>query len=243
MQLHHFPSKDETAKAAAAALASLLNQPSPILLLLASGSSLGLLDHLKATELSKRITIGMIDERYDINSAINNFAQMSVTPFAQVAAQRGASFIDSRVQTGETLEQFARRLESAWKAWTTQYPNGNIIATLGMGADGHTVGIMPYPENKALFKRLFDDVKRWVVGYDVESKHQYRLRATATLPFLRIEVDAAIVYVVGDDKRQGLARVVAEDGGEHETPARAWRDMRNLQVFTDINYVKESLLI
>ncbi len=234
MRIQYLGSKDEAVKAAAGALASLLQQPGPILLLLAGGSSFSLFNHIKADLLSNRVTIGMIDERYDADSVINNFVQLSATPFAQVAARRGVQFIDSRVQTGETLEQFARRLEAAWKTWTQQFPTGNILATLGMGPDGHTAGIMAYPENKSLFKRLFDDVQQWMIGYNAEGKHEYRYRATATLPFLRTEVDAAVAFVAGPKKRAALQRVLAGTGSLAETPARIWQEMRNMQIFTDI---------
>ena len=129
---------------------------------------------------------------------------------------------------------FARRMEAAWLEWVKQFPDGKIFATLGMGPDGHTAGIMPYPENKDLFKRLFEDVKLRVVGYDADGKHEYRLRATATPTFLRTEVDAAIIYVTGAEKREALQRVLADTGSLAETPARVWKDMRNTQVLTDI---------
>lgn len=234
MQVHYFEHKEEAVKHAAAALTVALQQPGPILLLLSSGSALQLLNHVNAASLSMRITIGMLDERYSTDPNVNNFSQMFETAFARVAEQRAVHFIDSRVVEGETLEDYARRLETAWKQWASQNPTGKIITTLGMGPDGHTAGIMPFEENKALFKRLFEDVKMWITGYDAVDKHEYPLRATATLPFLQTEVDTAILFVTGENKLAALQRVMDDNGSYAQTPARVWRDMRTAQLFTDI---------
>ncbi len=234
MHLERLENKEAALKAAGLALTALFQHPGPILLLFSGGSLFELFTYLNGAALSQRFTIGMIDERYETDPNVNNFSQFYATAFAKVAAQRGAGFIDTKVQAGEDLESYARRMEAGWKDWAAQNPNGNIIATLGMGPDGHTAGIMPYPENKALFKRLFEDVKPWVVGYNAEGKHQYPNRATATLPFLQAKVDAAIVYVTGENKRAALERVLAATGSLAETPARIWEEMRSIQIFTDI---------
>jgi len=61
------------------------------------------------------------------------------------------------------LEKLAHRYESSLFEWAKKHPEGKIIATMGIGFDGHTAGIMPYPENPETFARLFEDkeIGRW----------------------------------------------------------------------------------
>ena len=109
-----------------------------------------------------------------------------------------------------------------------------MVITQGIGEDGHTAGIMPYPENSALFKSLFDDPEKWVVGYDAEGRNEHPLRVTVTLSFLREVVDHSIVYAVGDGKKEALRQVLAETGTLWQTPARIIHEMRNVMLFTDL---------
>lgn len=212
----------------------MLQERVPILLLLSGGSAFRILDYVNAAMLDQRVTIGVLDERYSEDSQINNFAQLQSTAFAAVAKQRGAQFIPSSVAAGESLDDLARRFRDQLTTWSKSHPESKIFATMSMGPDGHTAGIMPHPENKALFKRLFDDDKQWVIGYDAAGKNEYRYRVTVTLPFLRTEVDAAVVFIGGDSKRAALERVVAEQGMLAETPARIYREMRHATIFTDL---------
>lgn len=70
----------------------------PILLLLSGGSAFDLLDHISPEVLGAHITIGMLDERFDTEPSINNFAQLQTLRFYETAKQAGCSFIDSQVQ-------------------------------------------------------------------------------------------------------------------------------------------------
>jgi 6-phosphogluconolactonase/glucosamine-6-phosphate isomerase/deaminase len=236
MQIISVPTKDEALRQAAVALVKLLEPRTPILLLLSGGSAFQILDYVNAAILDQRVAIGVLDERYSQDPQVNNFSQLQSTAFAAVAKQRGAHFLDSSVQAGESLENLAHRFEQQLSGWTKAHPEGQIIATMSMGPDGHTAGILPYPvmEDKALFKRLFDDEKQWVVGYDADGKNEHPLRVTVTLPFLRTELDAAVVFIGGEAKRAALGRVKVEEGSTAETPARIYREMRHAIIFTDL---------
>ena len=104
---------------------------------------------------------------------------------------------------------------------------------MGMGPDGHTAGIMPFPEDENRFDVLFQNSEKWVVGYDAEEKNQYPLRVTTTIPFLRM-VDYALLYCVGENKKEALKRVLADGGVYAETPARVIREMATTHIVTDI---------
>ena len=145
---------------------------------------------------------------------------------------RGVLLIDTRIKENETQDDLAHRFEEGLKSWIETHANGVVIATMGVGKDGHTAGIMPYPENPALFRSLFEDEEKWVVAHDAGDKNPHSLRVTVTLPFLRM-VDHAVVYVVGEEKRATFERVLAENGALAETPARIIREMKDVRLFTD----------
>ncbi len=111
---------------------------------------------------------------------------------------------------------------------------GRIVITLGIGPDGHTAGIMPFPEDPQKFQKLFDDPDHWVVSYDAAEKNAYPNRTTVTLPFLR-RVDHAVVFVCGKEKQRALEKTLAQKGSLPQTPARIIREMGKIDLFTDID--------
>ena len=207
----------------------------PVLLLLSGGSSLNLLSDLNQELFGSHLTIGVLDERYSKEPNINNFAQLQKTSFYQETLKKEALFIDTKVGERETLEGLAQRFEATLRNWKKANPQGKVITTQGIGADGHTAGIMPYPENPKLFKSLFENKEKWVVGYDATlSKNQYPLRVTTTFPFLRSIIDVTIVYITGEEKKAALQRVMSENSSLAETPARIIKEMKNVKLFSDI---------
>lgn len=215
-------------------LENLLNENSHkhVLFLTSGGSSFDLLINLK---IPRNVSIGVLDERYSEDSMVNNFAQLKNTGFFKRSEKLFEQILDTSVHKEENLEQFASRFESLLKGWKAQFPKGVIIATVGMGPDGHVSGIMPYPENEVMFESLFNDPRNWVAGYDADDKNQYSKRATTTLPFLRDHIDYAVAYISGENKREALSRVLAEEGKLNETPARILHEMKNATLFTDMN--------
>lgn len=207
MTIHPCRDPIDAAKQAGALLSGLLVQK-PLLLFLSGGSSLDLLDYTDTSGLNEQVAIGVLDERGD------NFARLRETRFFAEAQKKGIHTMD--------LEEGALR---AWK--------GRIVITLGIGPDGHTAGILPYPEDAAAFEILFNDPNHWVVGYDAAGKNPYPLRVTVTLPFLR-QVDASVVYACGKGKKEALTRLIAREGSLAETPARITCEMKRVSLFTDL---------
>lgn len=206
----------------------------PMLLLLSGGSAFSLLDAIHKDACGTHIVIGMLDERFSVDEDINNFAQFVKTAFYANAKTSGAAFIDTRGKGGETQDELTTRFLCSLQNWVTAHRDGVVVATMGMGADGHTAGIMPFPEDPELFRQLFEDEKRWVTAYDAGNKNPYPLRVTVTLPFLREQVAHTIVFVVGEEKKDAMRRVLAEEGLLSETPARIIHEMKNVQVFSDV---------
>lgn len=201
----------------------------PVLLLLSGRSALKILEFVAVAALSDRVTIGMLDERLD--SVNNNFVQLQGTAFFRAAESRGCVFIDTRPRAEEKVSQLAERMESAWREWKILHANGIILVTLGIGADGHMVGMMSYPESPELFGQLFVHIDQWVVGYDAKEKNEYPLRATATVPFLTRQVERAFVYAVGAEKKNALELVQSAKEDVATVPARTFYQMRQVDIF------------
>lgn len=211
------------------------NNEQAVLFLASGGSALEILDDFDIARLGSNFTIGVLDERYSQDAEINNFAQIAKTEFYKNVAEKNATFIDTRPGANESLFELALRFEESLNAWRKNNPKGIIVITQGIGEDGHTAGILPYPENSELFTTLFDKPESWTAGYDATlEKNAYPLRVTVTLPFLREMVDQSIVYVSGEKKRKSLERVIDTEGMLWETPARIIRGMKSAIIFTDI---------
>jgi 6-phosphogluconolactonase/glucosamine-6-phosphate isomerase/deaminase len=208
------------------------NQKSPVLLMLSAGSSLALLDYVGKTALGEFLTISPLDDRFSQDPSVNNFLQLQRSDFYAIAQEAGASFFGTLPRPGEAINDLASRWEKNLREWRLQNPNGKILATVGIGADGHTAGIFPYPEDANKFARLFtsDD---WTAAYDAIGKHKYSQRITATLTFFKM-IDEAVIFVTGAEKKQKLGDVLACKGEINELPALAWHKIKKATLVTDI---------
>ena len=203
----------------------------PVLLLIAGGSAFSILDFIDVSALSNRVTIHLSDERFYADEK-NNFVQFQKTQFYKRAVLRNVACVDSQVLPKETFPNYHSRFERQIKKWMTENKDGKIIATFGIGPDGHTSGIMPFPENPTLFKQLFQE-EEITVGYSAEGKNEFALRVTTTLTFVQKYVQVGIVYCVGSNKIPALRAVVSERGSLTITPARVLNEIKILDLFTD----------
>lgn len=226
--------KTRAGEALRAFLMETKKQSQPVLLLLSGGSAFSFLDAIHEDVLGEHVTIGMLDERFSRDESVHNFMQLTKTAFYAEALAAGALYIDTRIMEHETQEALAARFEKALRNWQKTHKNSIIIATMGVGTDGHTAGIMPFPENEHLFRQLFENKNKWVVAYNAGDKNIYPLRVTITMPFLRTHIDHAIVYVVGEEKKPALEQVCAKTGLLTETPARVFHEMRDIHFFYSI---------
>ncbi len=207
----------------------------PVLLLMSGGSALQIAEHIEKNVLPKDFTLGVLDDRYSTDPAVNNFTQLSKTKLYIDALESNADFIDTRVVGGESLEEVGDRFGRALKSWRERNPNGKIIITQGIGPDGHTSGVMPYGEDKERFQKLFVDPDRFAVGYDAEGKNQYSLRITVTLRFLIDQVEESVLFMTGADKKNAFRNVFDSAKTLAETPGRVIHQMKKVNIFTDLN--------
>ncbi len=192
------------------------------LFLSSGGSSLAILDFIDEDVLADYLTIGVLDERYDVGGGNNNFLHLARTGFYARALASGCSFIDTRVRPGQTQRDLAGHFEGELRAWRKGNPGGYIIATVGIGPDGHTSGIMPFPEDRETFDALFNG-DRWVVSYNAAGKTPFPERVTTTNTFLRM-ISRAIVYATGAEKAEALRRL-EEDVSLAEVPAAVMKEL------------------
>lgn len=234
IDIHVYQDKATTAREAAQAINDELgmHREDPILFLLSGGSSRVLLESLRSELIDARITVGVIDERFYSDPTVNNYAQFIQTDFYKMAVTRGVTTLETTPRKNETIEQMAKRYESYLKNWRISHADGVIIATLGIGPDGHIAGIMPYTDDARTHQFLFDDEAQWVTGYDASYRNEYPLRVTVTLPFLR-KVSFGVVYAVGEDKKKALTATLASEGTISTTPARIIHEMPHCLLFTD----------
>lgn len=203
----------------------------PVLLMLSGGSALELLDGFDVSVLGPQVAITVLDERFSADPSVNNWKQIEASGFYEKAKNVGCEMIVTIPVVGEKLEEFADRWEKDLRRWVQRHPHRRVLATVGIGGDGHVAGLSPFPENPEKFTE-FVFTGDWVVGYG--GNLEPRERVSVTAEFMEKKIDTAFVYVVGEEKRQAWEKVIANDGRMAETPARILREMDDVRVFTDL---------
>ena len=219
-----------------------LNFERPTLLMLAGGSSRGVLSHINKEYIGPHITVTVTDERFTDDIEENNFAFLQGTSFYNELVGVDAYCIDTQIYGDETLTGHAERFEKNIHDWKNEFPKGIIIGLFGIGSDGHTAGIIPGVYEEGEFKKKFDG-ERWVAHMDLQhadiantAKYPFPQRVTVTFPFMRI-VDFPVFFVCGEEKREALKRTLEKKGSLAETPARIIKEMKNPYLFTDIETI------
>lgn len=208
------------------------NKKRPVLLMLSAGSALSILDYVGKNALGENLTISVLDERFSVDPAVNNFARLQKTDFYTEGLEAGCGFFGTLPRAGETIESLAQRWETNLKTWDKESLGGLIIATLGMGPDGHTAGIFPFPEDPTKFEKLFLS-EPWVTAYNAGEKNQYSERITTTLAFFKM-IDLGLAFVCGPEKKENLDKVISGQGNLSALPALSWREIKNVKIFTDL---------
>lgn len=222
---------------AAYALNALLDEHrnEEVLLLFSGGSAFSLLPHVDPSALSERTTVAVLDERYTFDAEASNTATLVATPFFERARKQHVDVIDPRPEEDESLERAAKRFDIALKHWHILHREGIVIATMGIGPDGHTSGVLPRPENPETFAKLFLDPHICVSGYHVPNgKNPFPERMTTTLSYIQRHVRHAIIYATGENKRDALAHVLSAKGSLAETPARVLHAIPDARLYTDL---------
>jgi 6-phosphogluconolactonase/glucosamine-6-phosphate isomerase/deaminase len=230
--IHTSDTATEAAQALATTLAADVDGRHDVLLLLAGGSSLNIIDHLPDFEDASFLTISVIDERDDRSGRTGNFSAIEGTDWFRAAISRGASFIDPLHPIDAPKETKASSFEQAIRKWKEAHPDSLTVAILGTKPDGHTAGIFPLPD-AGLFAKRFSG-KAWVIAHTVPHALECPDRITVTLSFLQKETDAVYCYICGEGKREALTRAMDGKMALNELPIGIIRTLQNVQIFTDI---------
>jgi 6-phosphogluconolactonase/glucosamine-6-phosphate isomerase/deaminase len=216
-------------QAAGAALTEALRASlkKPSLLMLSGGSAFSLLTFVPEAVLSPRLTVTVLDERFSLEPTINNFTQLEQTEFFARCQTQGVQFISTKVFPEDTVRNVADTFERGLREWKHRNTEGVIIATMGIGEDGHTAGMFP-GEYGVDF-----DGDAWVVGYSAPLEvNQYPERITVTRTFLKQQVTEAVVFAVGERKYQYVQEIRKGDGESRKIPAGVLQEMNSVQIFT-----------
>jgi 6-phosphogluconolactonase len=217
-ELKRFPNLDELSKAAAANMASLIEEAvgkrGSCSIALSGGNTPRTLHHLLATRHRDEIPWGSVqiffgDERYVPHSdKSSNYLMAKETlldlvpiPEANIHAIRtDLSGPQKAAATYErTLRKFFQDVGSTFD-----------LLLLGMGKEGHTASL--FPHSKAL-----DECRKWVMAVDVPATPSKRI--TTTYPLLNRS--ASIYFLVtGSDKTAALREVLDSESDYRIFPAR-----------------------
>lgn len=221
--------------AAQAGITALLNERigAPTLLLVSGGSVLSLLDNLSGNLFGEHLTVTVTDDRYREGSG--NFNAIENLPVYEDMMNAGVSFIDTRCPNNDlSVEKAGNQFNVALKKWKEANMRGSVIATQGISPQGHTVGILPMPNEKERFRRMFFS-DEWAVGYIATEKYmEYSQRITVTGTFLKDVLDASIVYTAGARHLDALRHVLAKSGDIAEIPARVIVEQCSVSLYTDL---------
>jgi 6-phosphogluconolactonase/glucosamine-6-phosphate isomerase/deaminase len=234
----HAATEQEAISLAARALSSEIaayGKMGPVLFLFSGGSALSVLREVDPTVFGPIVTVSTLDERATNKEDDNNYLQFTgvehPTKVFQALTHTDTRFISSVPGIGELLSDFADRMNNSVSGWLADNPNGHVVALQGVGADGHTAGIMPDPDNPDSFEQRFHAPGRFIVGYKTDyGSHPQRI--TVTPDFLENRVDSSVVFTGGPEKHEILRKALTP-GPLAEIPARIIGSMEGkVRLFT-----------
>jgi 6-phosphogluconolactonase/glucosamine-6-phosphate isomerase/deaminase len=137
--------------------------------------------------------------------------------------------LSTKIDTTDTLQSAGERFVNNLKTWRSQNENGVIIATMGIGADGHIAGMFP-GEYDVDFAS-----DSWVVWYEVPPEiNQYTKRITVTNTFLQTQVIEVILFATSTKARllKPLMHVQTE---QPQGPTAILKRLPSVTLYTDYN--------
>lgn len=238
LEVHCSENKEEAAQAFADALIQEIKNKPKVALFLSGGSALVIYDLLVPTLAARprgSVVVGLVDERYSSDPLYpdsNYFQILTKTSLFTILKtnQQGIVPVLEGAGLKESARLYERRLAEIFKN------NFFKIAILGIGADGHTAGILPGGDLEKFNKTFLG--KGLVVGY--ENEGEFKQRLTLTLAALQ-EMDRVYGFVLGKEKRAVLERLSSFSRHKlNEFPAQLLKTLRSVAIFTDQNSEKKT---
>lgn len=202
----------------AAAIHTLLQDNERIVWFVSGGSCIGAeveIATMLPTEFLPRITVLLADERYGAEAhPDSNYRQLKDAGFMREQLEF-TDVLAEGLPFAETCQQYNTRVTSALQQ------SGAIIATLGIGTDGHTAGILP--DSPATQKAAAN-----IIGYPAGQLN----RMTVGIEVLR-RVTNAFVFAYGEAKQVTLERVRANTADVAQLPALVLYDIPSVTIYND----------
>ncbi len=168
-----------------------------------------------ASDSLENLTILPVDERYgEYGHENSNSTQMRAAGFEPGDAT-WYDVLEKNLPMPETVSYYAQLAENAFATATT------VVATLGMGPDAHTAGILPGSP-------AVTDTTSTVVGY---SWSDYE-RMTLGIPTL-LKINSAFLLAYGEAKKEALERLRKNEEPVEELPAKLLYDISDVTVYND----------
>ncbi len=214
---------DSTAgkQAVLARLQAELHSGKHVLWLLCGGSGVAdeasILKNLLASTDASRLHVMLMDERFGpVGHSDSNWQQLQDAG-CDFKAQQATPVLTQTDQTlDETVAAYAANVAKAMDKADA------IIGYFGMGADGHTAGILPHTPAALEETQL-------AVGYESPPF----IRITMTHPAL-VRVTAAYVFAFGQAKTEALHRLKANTEAFEALPAKLLRELPEAYVYNDV---------
>ena len=197
-----------------AAIQGQLLQHKKVLWLISGGSVVDVaVEAAKQLENQPLLTIMQIDERYGpVGHADSNWQQI-IKKGMNVKAFRCHPIL-----TGKDIEHTTNEYD---ELLTSVLEDADfVIGLFGIGADGHTAGMLPGSV-------AVTEQRRLVVSYEAADFD----RITVAIPFF-IKVDMAVVFALGEAKINALL-MLRQDLSPEEQPAQTLKKAKELYVYTD----------
>ena len=216
MEIRKSAGTEETAQYVAGVLSKELQAGKKVLFFVPGGSGVDVAMKISALLVEvglQNLTVMQTDERYgDVWHKDSNWAQLLSA--GKVFA--GATLLP--VLTGKSFEETVACYE---QELDKQFSLTNVsIGLFGMGADGHTAGILP--------KSTAAYAKTLAHGYHTPTY----LRITMTAHAIR-KIGEAVLFAMGNEKKEMFARLRGGNPAEEDVPAQTLKSTGKLTVFTN----------
>lgn len=202
-----------------------------VLLFVSGGSSLTVLPYTENEDYS-HVTISVLDERFGKTNENNNFSQLKLLPWSDYFLKKGGKFISTKILKGDTQKKLAERFEKEIENWMNINKKGKMIALFGMGSDGHTAGIFPFPEDSEMFNKIFDS-KNIIASYDAAEKNIFPNRITTTNAIFK-KIEIGFAFICGEEKRKALNDFKENNKKSNELPIMFLKSIKKIKIVTDI---------
>lgn len=207
----------ETVQKIAGNIANLLADNAKVLWLTSGGSNVAIqvdimsnLRQLASDKLSNLVILPG-DERFGANGhAYSNYAALKTAGFSPGSA-KWPNILEQDINFAQTAEAYSQQISSAIRS--ADY----VVATLGLGSDGHTVGILPHTTAVSATSPVF--------AYQSNNLQ----RMTVTFPIIR-QLTHTYVVLHDQSKIPLIKQLQTSNDNYDDMPAAIFNELPNCTI-------------